>query len=116
MEKESNHIAREKVKLEDEVKKLKNLVEELKADAIEKDTNLDHLRKSSVELCSSLGKAREEAIREFRASNVFTIYWTRIMQLGLRTFAWTLLNPSLGWILTSSSFPLQLKALCFKQV
>ena len=43
MEKESNHIAREKVKLEDEVKKLKNLVEELKADAIEKDTHLDHL-------------------------------------------------------------------------
>ena len=43
MEKESNRKAREKVKLEDEVKKLKNLVEELKADAIEKDTHLDHL-------------------------------------------------------------------------
>ena len=116
MEKESNRKARERVKLEDEVKELKNLVEELKADAIEKDTHLDHLQKSSDELCSSLGKAKEKAIREFRASSVFTIYWTRIMQLGLRTFAWTLLNPSLGWILTPSSFPLQLKALCFRQV
>ena len=43
MEKESNCKARERVKLEDEVKELKNLVEELKLDAIEKDTHLDHL-------------------------------------------------------------------------
>ena len=43
MEKESNRKARERVKLEDEVKELKNLVEELKADAIKKDTHLDHL-------------------------------------------------------------------------
>ena len=43
MEKESNRKARERVKLEDEVKELKNLVEELEADAIEKDTHLDHL-------------------------------------------------------------------------
>ena len=64
MEKESNCKARERVKLEDEVKELKNLVEELKPDAIEKDTHLDHLQKSSDELCSSLGKAKEEAIRE----------------------------------------------------
>ena len=34
----------------DEVKELKNLVEELKADAIEKDTCLDHLQKGNDEL------------------------------------------------------------------
>lgn len=38
MEKESSYQARERAKLEDKVKELKNLVEELKVDAIEKDT------------------------------------------------------------------------------
>lgn len=42
MEKEASHKAGEKVKLEDEVKELKNLIEELKADIIEKETSLDH--------------------------------------------------------------------------
>ena len=56
----------------DEVKELKNLVEELKADAIEKDTRLDHLQKRSNELCILLEKAKGEAIKEFRASSEFT--------------------------------------------
>ena len=43
MEKESSHQAGERAKLEDKVKDLKNLVEELKADAVEKDNCLDHL-------------------------------------------------------------------------
>lgn len=30
-------------KVEDEVKELKNLIKELKSDAVEKDTHLDHL-------------------------------------------------------------------------
>ena len=37
-------------KVMDEVKDLKNLVEELKADAVEKDTRLDHLQKRNDEL------------------------------------------------------------------
>ena len=43
MKKESSRKAGERVKLEDQVKELKNLVEELKADTVEKDTHLDHL-------------------------------------------------------------------------
>ena len=43
MEKESNCQVEVRVKLEDEVKELKNLVKELKVDNIEKDTRLDHL-------------------------------------------------------------------------
>lgn len=43
IEKESSRKVRERRKLEDEVKDLKNLVEELKANIIEKDTLLDHL-------------------------------------------------------------------------
>ena len=34
----------------DEVKELKNLVKELKADAVEKDTHLDHLQKRNDKL------------------------------------------------------------------
>ena len=43
MEKESNCQFEVRVKLEDEVKELKNLVKELKVDNVEKDTRLDHL-------------------------------------------------------------------------
>lgn len=43
IEKESSRKVRERRKLEDEVKDLKNLVKELKANIIEKDTLLDHL-------------------------------------------------------------------------
>ena len=62
----------EKVKLKDEVKELKNLVEELKADAIKKDTRLGHLQKRTDKLCSSLEEAKVVAIREFKASSKFT--------------------------------------------
>ena len=45
MEKESSCRMKERMKLEAEVKELKNLVEELKTDIVEKDTHLDHLQK-----------------------------------------------------------------------
>ena len=50
-------------KATNEVKELKNLVEELKADAIEKDTHLDHLQKRNNELCIILEKSQGDAIR-----------------------------------------------------
>ena len=43
MEKEASHKSKERRKLEDEVKDLKNLVKELKADIVKKETRLDHL-------------------------------------------------------------------------
>lgn len=43
MEKESSHRTGERMKLEADVKELKNLVEELRADIVEKDPRLDHL-------------------------------------------------------------------------
>ena len=43
MEKEVSSKVGERVKLEDKVKELKNLIEELKVDIIEKETRLDHL-------------------------------------------------------------------------
>ena len=43
MEMEASRKAGERVKLKDEVKDLKNFIEELKADIFKKDTHLDHL-------------------------------------------------------------------------
>ena len=40
---ESSHRTGERMKLEAEVKELKNLTEELRIDIVEKDTRLDHL-------------------------------------------------------------------------
>ena len=59
MQTESNCWAEVRVKLKEEVKKLKNLIEELKANAVEKDTCLDHLQKRIDELCTLLGEAKE---------------------------------------------------------
>ena len=43
MEMEASRKAGERVKLKDEVKDLKNFIEELKADFFKKETHLDHL-------------------------------------------------------------------------
>ena len=46
-------------KAKDDAKELQNLVEELKTNAIEKDTRLDHLQKRNDELSTLLEKAME---------------------------------------------------------
>ena len=86
MEKESSHKARERVKLEDGIKELKNLVKELKVDIVENDTCLDHLQKRSDKLTSSLSKAKDEAIIEFRASSVFTDLLDKNYAAGFEDF------------------------------
>ena len=55
-----------------EAKELQNLVEELKANAIEKDTHLDHLQKRNDELSTLLSKAKEDSVVEFKASKQYT--------------------------------------------
>lgn len=60
------------MKLEDKVKELKNLAEELRTDIVEVDTRLDHLQKQDDELRSSLSKSRDEVIKEFKMSKEFT--------------------------------------------
>ena len=69
---ESKRWAEVAAKSKDEVKELRNLVEELKVDAIEKDTRLDHLQKKNEELSAVLDKAREDAVAEFKASKEYT--------------------------------------------
>ena len=51
--------------------KLKNEVEELKADAIKKETRIAHLEGQVSEFTSSLEKAREEAVVAFKKSNEY---------------------------------------------
>lgn len=72
MEKESSRQAKVKAKLEDKVKDFKNLIKQLKEDAVKNDTLLDHFQKRSDELCTLLGETKEAAIKEFKASNKFT--------------------------------------------
>ena len=43
LENEVSSKVGERVKLEDKVKELKNLIKELKVDIVEKETHLDHL-------------------------------------------------------------------------
>ena len=59
-------------KAKDNAKELQNLVEELKTNAREKDTRLDHLQKRNDELSALLKKAKGDAVVEFKASKQYT--------------------------------------------
>lgn len=79
MERELSRRAGEMLKLEDkvkhlesEVKELKNLAEEPQTDIVNKESRLDHLQKKSDALSSSLGKAKDKAIKEFKAFDAYT--------------------------------------------
>ena len=52
-------------------KELLNLIEELKADAVE-DTRLDHLQRKNDELSTLLSNAKVDAVAEFKSSNEYT--------------------------------------------
>ena len=65
---ESKRWAKVAAKAKEEAKELQNQIEELKADAIEKDTRLDHFQKRNDELSAFLKKAKEDAIAEFKVS------------------------------------------------
>ena len=51
---------------------LQKLIEELKTDAAEKGTRLDHLQKKNDKLNVLLSKAKEDAVTEFKASKQYT--------------------------------------------
>ena len=53
-------------------KELLNLVEELKADAVEKDTRFDHLQRKNDELSTLISNAKFDAVAEFKLSNEYT--------------------------------------------
>ena len=98
-------------KAKDEAKELQNLVEELRADIVEKDTHLDYLQKRNDELNTLLNKAKEDTVVEFRTSKQFTDLLDNNYGAGLKTFAWTLRKTSLKLTLAPSSLTLVLQAL-----
>ena len=73
-------------KAKDEAKELQNLVEELRADIVEKDTRLDYLQKRNDELSTLLNKAKEDAVVEFRASKQFTDFLDTNYTAGFEDF------------------------------
>jgi len=59
-------------KAKDKAKELRNLIEELRADIVEKDIRLNYLQKRNDELSTLLNKAKEDTVVEFKASKQFT--------------------------------------------
>ena len=59
-------------KAKEEVTEHKKLIEELRTDALEKDTRIDHLQKMNDELSAHLSKAKEDTLAEFKSSKVYT--------------------------------------------
>ena len=66
--------------------KLKNEVEELKADYVKKESRISHLEVKVQELTSSLKKVKEEAIAAFMKSNNFTTRLNRYYATGYEDF------------------------------
>ena len=64
---ECKRWAKVAAKAKEEAKELQNHVEELKTDAIEKDTCLDHFQKRNDKLSTLLEKAKGNAVAEFKA-------------------------------------------------
>ena len=59
-------------KAKDDAKGLKTLVEELKANAVEKDLRLEELQKKNDEQSILLSKAKEDTVAKFKASKQYT--------------------------------------------
>ena len=73
-------------KATDGAKELKNIIEKLKANIVEKDTCLDHLQKKNNELSALLEKAKEDAVAEFQASKQFTDLLDKNYAVGFEDF------------------------------
>ena len=73
-------------KAKEEVNKHNKLIEELKTDALEKDTRIDHLQKMNDELNARLSKAKEDAVAEFKSSKVYIDTMDRNYAAGFEDF------------------------------
>ena len=69
---ESKKWAKVAATVKEKGKELLNLIEELKADVVEKDTHLDHLQRKNDELSTLLSNAKVDAVAEFKSSNEYT--------------------------------------------
>ena len=65
---------------------MKILAEELRMDMVKKETCLNHLQKKSDELSSSMSKAKDEAIKEFKSSGAYTKLLDKTYAVGFEDF------------------------------
>ena len=73
-------------KAKDEVTKNRKLIEELRTDALEKDTRIDHLQKMNDKLNTCLSKAKEDVVAEFKSSKAYTDVLDRNYAVGFEDF------------------------------
>ena len=73
-------------KAKEEVTEQKKLIEELRTDALEKDTHIDHLQKMNDQLSTRLSKAKKDALAEFKLSKVYTDVLDRNYAAGFEDF------------------------------
>ena len=73
-------------KAKEEVTEHKKLIEELRTDALEKDTRIDHLQKMNNELSTRLSKAKVNAVAEFKSSKAYTDVLDRNYAAGFEDF------------------------------
>ena len=78
--------ARVAAKAKEEVTEHKKLIEELRTDALEKDTRIDHLQKMNDELSTRLSKVKVDAMAEFKSSKAYTDVLDRNYAAGFEDF------------------------------
>ena len=75
MRDESKKWAGIAVKAKEKATKHQNLIKELKADIVEKDTCLDHIQKKNDELSTLLSKAKKMPLQSSRRLKNLWTYW-----------------------------------------
>ena len=73
-------------KAKEEVTEQRKLIEELRTDALEKDTRIDHLQKMNNKLSTRLSKAKVDAVAEFKSSKAYTDVLDRNYAAGFEDF------------------------------
>ena len=83
---ESKKWAEIAAKAKEKVTEHQKLIEELRADIVEKDTRLDHMQKKNNELSTLLSKAKDDAVAGFKVSKEFTDLLDRNYTTGFEDF------------------------------
>ena len=73
-------------KAKEEITEQRKLIEEIRTDALEKDTRIDHLQKMNDKLSTCLSKEKEDAVAEFKSSKVYTDVLGRNYAAGFEDF------------------------------
>ena len=73
-------------KAKEEITEQRKLIEELRTDALEKDTRIDHLQKMNNKLSTRLSKAKVDAVAEFKSSKAYTDVLDRNYAAGFEDF------------------------------